>query len=49
LKNFIINFVRRIRPVAVEAEPEALAPEDVNLQILEELKSIRKTLETGTA
>lgn len=44
LKNFIMDFVRRTRPVAVEAGPEALAPE-VSRQILEELKRIRETLE----
>lgn len=49
LKDFIMGFVRGIRPMAVEAEPEAPAPEEVSRQILEELKRIRETLEKGTA
>ena len=45
LKDFIMDFVRRIRPIAVEAGPEVLAPEEIDRQILEELKKIRETLE----
>lgn len=49
LKDFIMGFVRGIRPMAVEAGPEALAPEGISRQILEELKRIREALEEGTA
>jgi len=34
-----------MKPVAVEAKAEAIAPEALNLQILSELKKIRKALE----
>jgi len=40
VKDSIMNYVRKTRPVAVEAEAE-----DSNAQILEELKKIRETLE----
>ena len=40
VKDLIMNYVRKTRPVAVEAEAE-----DLNAQILEELKKIRETLE----
>jgi len=40
VKDFIMNCVRKTRPVAVEAEAG-----DQNAQILEELKRIRETLE----
>lgn len=40
VKDSIMNYVRKTRPVAVEAEAE-----DLNAQILEELKKIRETLE----
>jgi len=45
IKDKVMNFVRSFRPVAVEAQTEAMAPEDVNRQILAELKKIRKALE----
>jgi len=45
IKDKVMNFVRRFRPVAVEAEAEAMAPEDVSRQILAELKKISKALE----
>ena len=48
IKEKIMNFIREIRPVAVEAKTEALAPQDVNRQILAELKKINKTLEKKT-
>ena len=43
-----MNFVREIRPVAVEARADALAPQDINRQILAELKKISKALEKIT-
>jgi len=48
IKDKIMDFVREIRPVAVEARTEALAPQDVNRQILAELKKISKALEKKT-
>ena len=48
IKDKVMNFVREIRPVAVEARAEALAPEDINRQILAELKKISKALEKKT-
>jgi len=48
IKDKVMNFVRRIRPVAVEARAEALAPQDINRQILAELKKISKALEKKT-
>jgi len=45
IKDKVMNFVREIRPVAVEARAEALTPQDINRQILAELKNIRKVLE----
>jgi membrane protein YdbS with pleckstrin-like domain len=48
IKDKVMNFVREIRPVAVEARAEALAPQDINRQILAELKKISKALEKTT-
>jgi len=48
IKDKIMEFVREIRPVAVEARAEALAPQEVNRQILAELKKISKALEKKT-
>jgi len=48
IKDKVMNFVRRVRPVAVEAQTEAIAPEDVSRQILAELKKISKALEKTT-
>ena len=48
IKDKVMDFVREIRPVAVEARAEAMAPEDVNRQILAELKKISKALEKTT-
>jgi len=48
IKDKVMNFVRRFKPVAVEAQTEAMAPEDVNRQILAELKKISKALEKET-
>jgi len=45
IKDKVMNFVRKVRPVAVEAKAEAMAPEDVDRQILAELKKISKALE----
>jgi len=45
IKDKVMNFVRRFKPVAVEAQTEAMAPENVNRQILAELKKISKALE----
>ncbi|MDH5664120.1 MAG: PH domain-containing protein [Candidatus Bathyarchaeota archaeon] len=48
MKDKVMNFVREIRPVAVEARAEALAPKGINRQILAELKKISKALEKTT-
>ena len=48
IKDKVMDFVREIRPVAVEARAEALAPQDINRQILAELKKISKALEKTT-
>jgi len=46
IRNAIMDFVKRVRPVAVEAEAEAQAPRGVDQQILNELRRIRKALES---
>ena len=48
IKDKVMDFVREIRPVAVEARAEAIAPQDINRQILAELKKISKALEQTT-
>ncbi|KPV64415.1 MAG: Bacterial membrane flanked domain protein [Candidatus Bathyarchaeota archaeon BA2] len=45
IKDKVMNFVRRVRPVAVEAQAETMVSEDFNRQILAELKKISKALE----
>ena len=45
IKDKVMNFVRGVRPVAVEAQAEVMAPIDVSRQILAELKKISKALE----
>ncbi len=45
IKDVIINFVRGIRPEAVEAEAELKPSKDMNQQILAELRKIRKALQ----
>lgn len=45
VKDLVINRVGRFRPVAVEAETEPPAFRNTNLQILEELRKIRESLE----
>jgi membrane protein YdbS with pleckstrin-like domain len=45
IKDKVMNFIRRLRPVAVKAQAEVMAPEDISRQILAELKKITKTLE----
>jgi len=45
VKDFVMNRVRRLRPVAVEAESEPPALQGTGLQILEELRKIRENLE----
>jgi len=45
LKDTIMNFIRKLKPVAVEAEAEVAAPENISRQILNELRKIRETLE----
>jgi len=45
LKDTIMNFVRKLRPAAVEAEAEVAAPENISRQILNELRKIREVLE----
>ena len=44
IREFIMNMVRGLRPVAVEAGVEVRRPDDINLQILKELKKIREEL-----
>jgi len=46
IRNVIMGFVKRVRPVAVEAEAEAPAPRGVDQQMLSELRRIRKALES---
>jgi len=48
IKDKVMDFVREIRPVAVEARAEALAPKDFSRQILAELKEISKALKNKT-
>jgi len=43
IKDIIINFVRGMKPEAIEAEVES--SKDLNQQILTELRRIRKVLE----
>lgn len=45
VKEYIIGSVGGLEPVAVEAAAEAKPSKDVNLQILEELRKMRKALE----
>jgi len=45
VKDFVMNRVRRLRPVAVEAESEPPTSQGTGLQILEELRKIRENLE----
>ena len=45
LKGIIMNYVRKIKPMAVEAEVEAVYPESINQKILNELRKIREALE----
>jgi hypothetical protein len=48
-KDFVMNFVRGIRPQAVEAEAETRAPGNINEQVLQELRRIRKAVEKQNA
>jgi len=48
IKDFILNIIRGIKPVAVETAAEKLGLEGVICEILQELKEIRKLLERGT-
>jgi len=48
IREFIINLVRGLRPVAVEAGVEAAAPEEATRQMLAELRKIREILERQT-
>jgi len=45
LKDTIMNFVRKLKPMAVEAEAEVVTPESISQQILNELRKIREILE----
>jgi len=45
IKDTIINFVRGMKPEAVEAEAEVKPSRDLNQQILAELRKIRKAVE----
>jgi membrane protein YdbS with pleckstrin-like domain len=46
IRNVIMDFVKRVRPVAVEAGASAPTPRGVDQQILNELRRIRKALES---
>jgi len=45
IRDFIVNIVRGLKPVAVEAGVEVAAPEDVHREILTELRKVREILE----
>ena len=45
IKDIINNFVRGLKPQAIEAEAETKPTKDINQQILTELRKIRRTLE----
>lgn len=45
VKDVVMNFVKGMKPEAVEAEAEIKPSKDINQQILTELRKIRKTLE----
>jgi len=45
IKDIIINFVKGMKPKAIETEAETKPSKSVNRQILTELRKIRKTLE----
>jgi len=45
IKDIITNFVKGLRPQAIEAEAEAKPTRDINQQILTELRKIRRALE----
>jgi hypothetical protein len=49
VKEFILAKVKRVRPVAVEAEAESLPAGDASGKILEELKRVREILEAKRA
>jgi len=45
IKDIINNFVKGLKPQAIEAEAETKPAKDINQQILTELRKIRRTLE----
>jgi membrane protein YdbS with pleckstrin-like domain len=45
IKDTVMNFVKGMKPVAVEAEAETKTAKDLNEQILQELRRIRKAVE----
>jgi len=45
IKDIIINFVKGMKPEAIEAEAETKPTKDINQQILTELRKIRKAVE----
>lgn len=45
IKDIVMNFVKGLKPRAVEAEVEAKPSEDMSNQILQELRKIRKAVE----
>jgi hypothetical protein len=47
IREFILSLVRGLRPVAVEAGVEAVAPGEATSQVLAELRKIREILEKG--
>lgn len=45
VKDFVMTLIKGMKPVAVEAEAETVPPTDVNQQILQELRRIRRAVE----
>jgi uncharacterized membrane protein YdbT with pleckstrin-like domain len=45
IKDFILSRVKRLRPMAIEAESEPTKVEDADYKIIDELRKIRKLLE----
>ena len=45
IKNYILSRVKRVKPVAVEADSEPVTSEDVSSEMITELRKIRKLLE----
>ena len=45
IKNLILSRVKRVKPVAVEADSETVMSEDISSEMITELRKIRKLLE----